>query len=67
MGGNYTEETVEKKMRAMSLVNKVVETDNRSLLLPNTGPSSSWERFDEEELERFRKYAHQLDPFRYLV
>ena len=32
LGGNYTEETIDKKSRAMSLVNALVDHDDRSLL-----------------------------------
>ena len=67
MGGNYTEDTIDKKMRATSLVNELLENDNNSLLIAGSGPGSSWERFDEDEVDRFRKYVHKLDPFRYEI
>ena len=71
MGGNYTEETIDKKMRATPLVNELLKKDNASLLIPSTGPGSSWDRFDEEEISRFRKYGKQIGsiqifPFLYL-
>ena len=65
MGGNYTEETIDKKMRAMSLVNTLLDDDDESLLLDKRGPGSSWDRFDDEELNRFRQYVSKIDPFRY--
>ena len=64
LGGNFSEETIEKKTKAMSLVNSMLDTDRRSLLLESPGPGSSWDRFETEEVIRFREYIHKLDPFR---
>ena len=64
MGGNYSEETVDKKIRAMPLVNSLLDADDMSLAIEKRGPGSSWSRFDDEELGRFRKYVQKLDPFR---
>ena len=65
LGGNYTEETIEKKTKATSLVNAILEHDSRSLLSENTsGPGHSWDRFDDEELKRFKDYVQGLKPFR---
>ena len=64
LGGNFSEETIEKKTKAMSLVNSMLDTDRRSLLLESPGPGSSWDRFETEEVNRFREYIHKLDPFR---
>ena len=64
LGGNYTEETIDKKSRAMLLVNALVDHDDRSLLIQGSGPGTSWDRFEEEEITRFRQYVRRLDPFR---
>ena len=65
LGGNYTEETIEKKTKATSLVNAILEHDSKSLLSENTsGPGHSWDRFDYEELKRFKDYVQGLKPFR---
>ena len=66
LGGNYNEETIDKKVRAMSLVNSMLDHDCKSLLIESNGPGTSWERFDSEEVDRFRDYVHTLDPFRYM-
>ena len=67
LGGNYTEETIEKKSRAMSLGKTLVSQDDKSLLIEGSGPGTSWERFEAEEIDRFRKYVHKLDPFRFIL
>ena len=65
LGGNYTEETIEKKTKATSLIAAILEHDNKSLLIEtSSGPGHSWSRFDEEELKRFREYVQSLKPFR---
>ena len=65
LGGNYTEETIEKKTKATSLINAILEHDNKSLLLESSsGPGHSWNRFEEDELKRFREYVRRLQPFR---
>ena len=35
-------------------------------LLEKKGPGRSWDRFDDEEINRFRQYVQKIDPFRYL-
>ena len=64
LGGNFTEETIDKKVKAMSLVNSLIEKDRRSLLLESRGPGTSWDRFETDETGRFRDYIRKLDPFR---
>ena len=65
LGGNYTEETIERKTKATSLINAILEHDNKSLLLESSsGPGHSWNRFEEDELKRFREYVRRLQPFR---
>ena len=64
LGGNYSEETIDKKMRAMSLVDTILEKDNKSLMIDGNGPGTSWERFESDEVDRFREYVCKLDPFR---
>ena len=64
LGGNFTEETIDRKVKAMSLVNSVLEHDNKSMLIESSSPGTSWDRFDIEEAERFRGYVRKLDPFR---
>ena len=64
LGGNFTEETIDKKVKAMSLVNSLIEKDRRSLLLESRGPGTSWDRFETDETVRFRDYIRKLDPFR---
>ena len=64
LGGNYTEETIDRKSRAMSLVNALVDKDDSSLLVDGSGPATSWARFEEDEIQRFRQYVSRLDPFR---
>ena len=64
LGGNYTEETIERKIKATSLVASILDQDNRSLLIDSVGPGMSWERFQEEEIFRFKSYIKKLKPFR---
>ena len=65
LGGNYSEETIEKKTKATSLVGAILDHDCRSLLSEvSSGPGHSWRRFDDEELARFRLYVQSLNPFR---
>ena len=64
LGGNFTEETIDKKSKATALVNSILDQDSRSLLVDSSTPGHSWERFDVEELKRFREYIHKLKPFR---
>ena len=64
LGGNFTEETIDRKIRATSLVNSILEQDNRSLLIETPGPGTSWDRFDGEEVLRFKAYVEKLIPFR---
>ena len=67
LGGNYTEETVEKKTKATSLVGAILDHDCRSLLNEvSSGPGHSWSRFEDEEIQRFRGYVESLRPFRSL-
>ena len=65
MGGNYSEETIERKMKAMPLVNSILEKDCKSLMIETPGPGSSWDRFEAEDRDRFREYLRRLKPFRY--
>ena len=65
LGGNFTEETIDRKIKATSLVNSILDQDNKSLMLETSGPGTSWERFEEEEIERFKKYVGKLKPFRF--
>ena len=65
LGGNYTEETIEKKTKATSLIGAILDHDNKSLLVETaSGPGHSWNRFEDEELKRFRDYVQSLKPFR---
>ena len=65
LGGNSSEETIEKKTKATALIDAILQHDNRSLLVDtSTGPGHSWDRFAEDELERFRDYVRKLNPFR---
>ena len=64
LGGNFTEETIDKKSKATALVNSILEQDSRNLLVDSSTPGHSWERFDSEEVKRFREYIHKLNPFR---
>ena len=64
LGGNYTEETIDKKMKATSLVNSMLDQDARSLMIETRGPGTSWDRFEPEEVERFKSYVSKLNPFR---
>lgn len=65
LGGNYTEETIDRKMRSMSLANSLLDNDEQSLLIDSRKAGTSWDRFDTEEKTRFKEYVHKLDPFRY--
>ena len=65
MGGNYSEETIERKMKAMPLVNSILDKDCKSLMIETPGPGSSWDRFEAEDRDRFREYVRRLKPFRY--
>ena len=66
LAGNYSEDTIDKKTKATALVNAIIEHDHNSLLMETaSGPGTSWSRFEEEEIERFRKYVKSLKPFRY--
>ena len=67
LGGNFSEETIEKKVKAMTLVNSILDKDNKDLLLDSQGPGTSWDRFETEESDRFREYVQKLDPFRYEI
>ena len=65
LGGNFTEETVDRKSKATALVNSILENDSQSLLLDSSLPGHSWDRFDVEEINRFKEYVKKLNPFRY--
>ena len=66
IAGNFTEDTIDKKTKATALVSAIIEHDHKSLLMETaSGPGTSWSRFEEEEIERFRKYVKNLRPFRY--
>ena len=65
LGGNFTEETIDKKSKATALVSSILEQDSRSLLVDSSTPGHSWERFDTEEIKRFKEYVHRLKPFRF--
>jgi hypothetical protein len=65
LGGNYTESTIEKKTKATALISAIMEHDNKSLLVETaSGPGTSWKRFEDEEIQRFRDYVKSLRPFR---
>ena len=64
LGGNFTEETVDRKIKATSLVNSILDQDSKSLLIETSGPGTSWDRFEVEEVDRFRSYVAKLNPFR---
>ena len=63
LGGNFTEETIDRKSKATALVNSILENDSQSLLLDSGTSGHSWERFDGEEIERFKLYVKKLKPF----
>ena len=65
LSGNFTEETIEKKTKATALISAILEHDNKSLLIDTaTGPGTSWNRFEDVEIQRFRDYVKRLQPFR---
>ena len=64
LGGNFSEETIERKMKAMPLVTSLLEQDCRSLMIETSGPGTSWDRFEVEDRDRFREYVRKLNPFR---
>ena len=66
LGGNYTEETIDKKSKATTLVNNLLEQDSQSLLIDSNLPGHSWERFEVEEIKRFSEYVHKIKPFRFV-
>ena len=63
LGGNFSEETIDRKSKATALVTSILENDSQSLLLDSGNPGHSWERFDIEEIERFKTYVKKLKPF----
>ena len=64
LGGNFTEETIDRKIKAMSLVNSILDQDCQSLMIDASGPGTSWDRFELEEVDRFKEYVKRLNPFR---
>ena len=64
LGGNFTEETIDKKSKATALVSSILEQDSRNLLVDSTTPGHSLERFDVEEIKRFKEYVLKLKPCR---
>ena len=63
LGGNFTEETIDRKCKATALVNSILDNDSESLLLDSGTPGHSWVRFDIDEIDRFKKYVKRLKPF----
>ena len=64
LGNNFSEETIDKKSKATALVNSIIEHDSKNLLVDSNFPGHSWERFDADEVNRFKEYVHKLKPFR---
>ena len=64
LGGNFSEETIERKMKSMPLVTSMLDQDCKSLMIETSGPGTSWDRFEVEDRDRFREYVRKLKPFR---